>query len=368
MLNALHILWAWIEEKQNEIHVWWTWWKISKWKKNLYLWNAWTAVRFLASFAWVSGQEISIDWNDRMRQRPLGDLLEWLISIWANVESENCCVPVKIIWSKYFPDEVHVKWNTSSQYLSWLLQIAPLLPNWLTIIVIWDLVSKPYIDLTLDVMRGFNVYVDNQWYKKFIIKNQKYASTIYDVEADASSASYWTALAAFSKSKVTINLPYSSIQWDSKFVDILERIWADVIKDWKQITVKWNSDLKEIWEIDLNDMPDVAMTLAVLAALLPWTTRIVNVENMRVKECDRIKAIVTQLKKLWVDVIELRDWIEVKHCEKFVSWVQIETYDDHRIAMCFSILWLIIWWIEILDPDCTSKTYPNFFDEVKALY
>ena len=230
------------------------------------------------------------------------------------------------------------------------------------------MVSKPYIDLTIDVMKSFNVYVENNWYKEFIIGRQKYASTLYHVEADASSASYWIWLAAFSKSNITVNLPYSSIQWDSKFVDVMEMIWANIIKDKNTLTIIGNSELKEIWEIDMNDMPDVAMTLAVLSPLLPWTTKIINVENMRVKECDRITAIATELTKLWVDVKELKDWIEIKHCDNFIKWVKIDTYDDHRIAMCFTILWLIIGWIEILDSDCVSKTYPNFYDEINNLY
>ena len=368
MLEALYKLWAWIKEYDNEIEIWWMWGKISKWKKDLYLWNAWTAVRFLTAFAATQVWEITIDWNERMRERPLRDLIEWITLLWAKVESNDYCPPVCITWSLNFPDEIKVRGDTSSQYVSGLLLIAPLLPNWLKIVIEWELVSKPYIDVTIDVMDRFNCLVENNNYKSFTVKNQKYASIIYEVEADASSATYFESLAAITESEITINLPRHSIQWDAKFVDILEKIWATISHEWNTMTIKWNKDLKPIWEIDLNSMPDAAMTLAVIAPLLPWTTRITNVWNMRVKETDRIKAIVTELIKLWVNAKELEDWLEIEHCDKFNTWVQIETYDDHRMAMCFAILWAKIWWIEILDPNCCSKTYPGFFNDLEKLY
>lgn len=368
MLDALHKLWAWIAEHNNEIEIWWLGWKVSKWNKELFLWNAWTAVRFLTAFAWIQSSEIIIDWNERMRERPLKDLIEWIKLLWANVETNNFCPPVKILWNYNWINKITVKWDTSSQYISWLLHIAPLLENWLEIIVDWELVSKPYIDVTIDVMRLFNIIVENNNYKSFHVAKQKYASTIFEVEADASSSSYFESIAAITESEITINLPYTSMQWDAKFVDVLEKIWATIEKEGSSMTIKWNKNFKEVWEIDMNKMPDVAMTLAVIAPLLPWTTRIINVENMRVKETDRIYALVTELKKLWVNARELKDWLEIEHCKEFKKWVKIETYDDHRMAMCFAVLWAKIWWIEILNPECSSKTYPSFFKELLSLY
>ena len=300
-----------------------------------------------------------------MQERPLKDLIEWIKKLWAKIESNNFCPPVTIYWSCEFPDKIKVKWNVSSQYISALLHISPILPNWLIIEIDWKLVSKPYIDITIETMKQFNIFVENNNYKNFKIEHQKYASTIFDVEADASSASYWLALAAITESEITVNIWENSVQWDIKFVDLLEKIWAKVIKNSTSITIKWNPKLRKIWEIDLNKMPDAAMTLAVIAPLLPWVTRIINVANMKVKETDRIKALVVQLKKLWVNAKELNDWLEIHYCNAFKSWVQIETYNDHRMAMCFAILWLKIGWIEILNPDCCTKTYPNFFYELK---
>ena len=216
-------------------------------------------------------------------------------------------------------------------------------------------------------MDKFNVIVENDNYSSFKVDHQSYASTIYEVEADASGASYFEALAAISWSTININIWNSSKQWDYRFVDVMERLWAQVDRSSNSTSLVWWQALKSIGEIDMNNMPDVAMTLAVIAPLLPWTTRIVNVANMRVKETDRIKAIVTELTKLWVKAKELEDWIEVEYCSKFKSWVQIDTYDDHRMAMCFAILGLAIWDIEILDPGCCSKTYPDFFEQIEEI-
>lgn len=366
MLKALNRLWAWIVEynKQNEIHIWGFWWKVKKWPHNLFLWNAWTAVRFLTSLAATQTEKITVDWDKRMRERPLWDLVLWVQNLWALVQSNNWFPPVQITWSSDLINYLTIKWNTSSQYLSGLLLIAPMLQSWLEIKIDWELVSKPYIDLTIDVLRQFNIFIENDNYKIFKIEKQNYASTIFSVEADASSASYWEALAAITESDLTINLPYSSKQWDTKFVDIMERIWAKICKNNDSINIIWSKDLKSIWTIDMNTMPDAAMTLAVIAPLLPWKTIITNVANMRVKETDRIHAIVTELKKLWVSAKELNDWIEINHCDNFKKWIKIETYNDHRMAMCFAILWSKIWWLEILDPGCCSKTYPSFFQEL----
>lgn len=368
MLDALHILWAWIVEEGNRVEIYWFWESIKNKSYELFLWNAWTAVRFLTAFAWTQDAEIIIDWTSRMRERPLSDLLNALKSLWAWIISNNWCPPVTIKGAVSPLSQVNVAWDISSQYLSWLLLTWCIRPNWLVIDVIGDLVSVPYVQLTIYTMNQFWITVQNEDDRRFIVPHQSVCSSLYDVEADATWASYWQALALLTGSEITINLWKWSKQWDKDFLKLIQSLWAEVEYIWEtKSVIRWTWQLKDIWEIDMNSMPDSAMTLAIIAPFLSSKTTIRNVENMRVKETDRIAALCTELSKLWVKTEELKDWLVIYPCKEFRTNQSIHTYKDHRMAMCFAILWSVIWNLSIEDPACCAKTYPNFFEQLNSI-
>jgi 3-phosphoshikimate 1-carboxyvinyltransferase len=346
--------------------------------KKLFLGNAGTAVRFLSAAMALRKGKTVVDGIERMRQRPIQDLCDGLEQIGAKVLSNKGCPPLEI-WgidssgrilrqaqddsNKSVMPTIRMSGSQSSQYFSALMHIAPLLPNGLNIKVEGDLVSKPYIDITIGVMASFGVKVENHNYQKFSIAPQKYQACEYAIEGDASAASYWFGLAAVTGSKITVaNLAYNSLQGDAKFVDVLEKMGCHLEKSDKGISVIGPKNLKALGEINMNAMPDVAMTLAIIATCADGETIIQDVANMRIKETDRIKALVTELRKMGVKAEALPDGLIV-HGTKNQKGAEIETYDDHRMAMCFAVLGAVTPGTVILDPDCCRKTYPSFFQE-----
>jgi shikimate kinase len=233
--------------------------------------------------------------------------------------------------------------------------------------IIGELTSKPYIDITIELLKKFGIEIENNDYKNFYIKaNQKYKSINLDIEIDWSSANYFLSLACISDSEITINKnPNNSIQGDAKFYKILEKMGAKIILKENSISLKGTKNLKDIGTINMNDMPDSAVTLAVISSLLKGETIITGIENLKIKECNRIEAIKKELNKCGIKSEELDDGIKIQGGK--IKKAKIETYDDHRIAMSFALLQKINPEIEILNKECVNKSFPDFFEELNKI-
>jgi 3-phosphoshikimate 1-carboxyvinyltransferase len=333
----------------------------------LFLGNAGTAMRPLAAVLTVSQGEFILTGEPRMEERPIGDLVDSLLALGAKVEylKNPGFPPLKIIGSDFGTSDTfstQIRGNISSQFLTGLLMASPLLNKDFKIVVEGDLVSKPYIDITIDVMKKFGVVVENKNYQEFFVRGgQSYVSpgTSF-VEGDASSASYFLAAAAIKGGTIRVyGVGTESIQGDAKFADVLEKMGAQVTwgPTWIEVT---KGELNGI-DIDLNHIPDAAMTIATAALFAKGPTAIRNVYNWRVKETDRLSAMATELRKVGALVVEGEDFIEITPPAQLIH-AEIETYNDHRMAMCFSLVSLSDTPVTILDPKCTSKTFPNYFD------
>ncbi|GAA0818873.1 3-phosphoshikimate 1-carboxyvinyltransferase [Colwellia asteriadis] len=332
----------------------------------LFLGNAGTAMRPLCAALAASQGEYILTGEPRMKERPIGHLGDALVQLGADIEYlENPGYPpVKIKGKALTGNAVSIDGSISSQFLTAVLMIAPLLSTDTVINIEGELVSKPYIDITLDIMQRFGVSVQNNDYKSFtIIGNQTYqALDKYMVEGDASSASYFLAAGAIKGGEVTVHgVGKLSVQGDKHFADVLEKMGAEIHWNDESITVI-GKPLTAV-DMDMNHIPDAAMTIATTALFAKGTTSIRNIYNWRVKETDRLNAMATELRKVGAEVVEGEDYISItpptslKHAE-------IDTYDDHRVAMCFSLVALSDTAVTINDPKCTAKTFPDYFDKL----
>ena len=332
--------------------------------KELFLGNAGTAMRPLTAALCLGEGNFELTGEPRMYERPIGDLVDCLRACGADIsyKGNQGFPPLKITGTGLNGGTVSIKGNISSQFLTAMLMAAPLAKDDLTIEVEGELVSKPYIDITLDVMAKFGVVVDNQDYQRFIIQgNQTYQSPgEIMVEGDASSASYFLAAAAIGGGKVRVHgTGKASVQGDKVFADVLAQMGAKVT--WSDYWIEVEHVELNAIDVDLNHIPDAAMTIATTALFAKGTTAIRNVYNWRVKETDRLSAMATELRKVGAEVEEGEDYIVIQPPEKIQS-ASIDTYDDHRVAMCFSLAAFGESEITINDPGCTSKTFPNYFE------
>jgi 3-phosphoshikimate 1-carboxyvinyltransferase len=336
----------------------------------LYLVNAGTAMRPLCAALAASNGEFVLTGEPRMKERPIGHLVDALNQLNADVEylENKDYPPVKIngkaLSANSSESKVSIDGSISSQFLTAILMIAPLLKTNTTIEIEGDLVSKPYIDITLDIMARFGVQVENNNYQSFFVKGEQSYLAVerYMVEGDASSASYFLAAAAIKGGEVTVHgIGKLSVQGDKYFADVLEKMGAEVIWHDESITVK-GAPLNAV-DMDMNHIPDAAMTIATTALFAKGTTSIRNIYNWRVKETDRLFAMATELRKVGAEVIEGDDFITITPPE-VITHAAIDTYDDHRIAMCFSLVALSDTPVTINDPKCTSKTFPDYFDKL----
>ncbi|NIH41231.1 MAG: 3-phosphoshikimate 1-carboxyvinyltransferase [Buchnera aphidicola (Periphyllus aceris)] len=334
----------------------------------LFLGNAGTAVRFLLSVLSIKNSNIIITGDERMKNRPIKHLVNSLIQGEAKlsyIEKKNF-LPIKIN-GQFKGGKITLNGSISSQFLTALLIAAPLSLKKTKILIKGKLVSKPYIDITIKMMKSFGVIIKNFNYKFFLINgNQKYVSPKkYFVEGDASSASYFLSAAAIKGGTVKIKgVGKKSIQGDIKFCSILKKMGAKIYlgKNFIQCT---KNKLKSI-DMDMNDIPDAAMTIAITALFSNGTTNIRNIYNWRVKETDRLYAMATELKKIGAKIEEGKDYLTITPPKKFKK-VEIETYNDHRIAMCFSLISLSGTSVTILNPSCTNKTFPNYFKDFLSI-
>jgi 3-phosphoshikimate 1-carboxyvinyltransferase len=334
----------------------------------LFLENSGTSIRFLTALCALGTGCYRLDGNARMRERPIRDLVEGLRGLGVDIrcETDSGCPPVIVEAKGLAGGETTVAGNVSSQFLSGLLMAAPGAERAVTIRVTGSLVSEPYVDMTLAVMRAFGVSAKrhSEGGTRFVVPHGQYRGTDYDIEPDASAASYFFALAAITQGEVTVDgLSRDALQGDVKFVEALERMGCLVRYDATSITVT-GRPLRGI-EIDMHHISDTAQTLACVAPFAEGPTRIVNVANMRVKETDRIAAVTTELRKTGQRVEEFKDGFEIHPAP--IQPALIDTYDDHRMAMSFALLGLRAEGIRIKHPECTAKTYPNYFEDLDAL-
>ena len=340
-------------------------------KAELFLGNAGTAIRPLTAALTLGHGRFVLDGIERMRERPIQDLLDGLNQLGAQVRSINNsgCPPVEIIANGLPGGVTKLSGAISSQYLSAILLTSPYAQTPVEIRIKDHLVSIPYVEMTIRLMNRFGVNVDvSEDFKNFHINApQSYKSPkTYFVEGDASSASYFLAGAAITGGTVTvIGCGTDSLQGDAQFAKIMEMMGAEVQWEANQITVRGSGNLKGI-DVDMNEMPDAAMTLAVAALFAKGTTAIRNIYNWRLKETERLKAVSSELKKLGAAVEEGEDYIIIEPPEKLLS-AEIATYDDHRMAMAFSLAACGEVPITILDPSCVSKTFPDYFDQLSKL-
>ncbi|EIR7358295.1 3-phosphoshikimate 1-carboxyvinyltransferase [Salmonella enterica subsp. enterica serovar Larochelle] len=334
----------------------------------LFLGNAGTAMRPLAAVLCLGQNEIVLTGEPRMKERPIGHLVDSLRQGGANIdylEQEN--YPPLRLRGGFIGGDIEVDGSVSSQFLTALLMTAPMAPEDTIIRVKGELVSKPYIDITLNLMKTFGVEIANHHYQQFVVKGgQQYHSPgRYLVEGDASSASYFLAAGAIKGGTVKVTgIGRKSMQGDIRFADVLEKMGA---------TITWGDDFiactrgeLHAIDMDMNHIPDAAMTIATTALFAKGTTTLRNIYNWRVKETDRLFAMATELRKVGAEVEEGHDYIRITPPAK-LQHADIGTYNDHRMAMCFSLVALSDTPVTILDPKCTAKTFPDYFEQLARM-
>ncbi len=335
----------------------------------LFLGNAGTAMRPLCAALAASDGEFTLNGEPRMYERPIGDLVDCLRATGADITylGAESFPPLLVRGTRLHGGRVSIRGNISSQFLTAMLMTAPLCDDDLEIVVDGELVSKPYIRITLDVMQRFGVAVENHDYQRFVVRAGQHYQAPGDimVEGDASSASYFLAAAAIAGGTVRVHgTGSSSVQGDARFADVLEQMGAKVA--WGDTWIEVSRGQLNGIDVDLNHIPDAAMTIATTALFAEGPTAIRNIYNWRVKETDRLSAMATELRKVGATVEEGEDYIVITPPAKILP-AEIDTYDDHRMAMCFSLAAFGDSAITINDPGCTAKTFPGYFDLFNSL-
>lgn len=336
----------------------------------LYVANSGTSMRFLAALVTLGRGLFRIDGSPRMRQRPIEDLLAALRQLGAEAsgESHGGCPPVRIRADGLPGGRAAVGGAVSSQFLSGLLMAAPYAQSPVELAVSGGLVSVPYVEMTLAVMRSFGVTVAHRGFEEFLVPAAaEYRGRDYAVEPDASAASYFFAAAAVTGGRVTVEgLSRESLQGDVRFCDCLARMGCEVAYGPDSITVARSPErpLRGI-EADMNAISDTAQTLSAVALVADGPTTVTGVGHIRHKETDRIGALATELRKLGARVEEREDGFQIVPGP--LHGAAVDTYNDHRMAMSLAIAGLAVPGVVIRDPGCTAKTYPEFFQDLERL-
>ena len=372
MIEALKILQVDLTQNKNgDIHIKGSQGQFKNKSAEIFLGNAGTAFRPLTAALSFSQGNYMLSGVPRMHERPIKDLVDALLQLNANISylNQEGYPPLKISPSEIIVNSsVKIRGDISSQFLTALLMAIPLTKKEVSIEIVGDLISKPYIDITLNLMSRFGVHVKKTDWQHFLIPGSSaYVSPgeIF-VEGDASSASYFLAAGALAGDIEVKGIGKNSIQGDVKFTEALALMGAKIQTLEASIKVSKVKTLQAI-NLDCNHIPDAAMTLAVLALFANGTTKLHNIGSWRVKETDRIKAMATELKKLGAAVVEGEDFIEITPPLHIKEDVEIDTYDDHRIAMCFSLVSLKNIPITINDPACVNKTFPTYFEVLESI-
>jgi 3-phosphoshikimate 1-carboxyvinyltransferase len=370
MVEALETLGIQLEENraENLITVSGTSGIIPVKEATLMLGNAGTAIRPLTAAMTLGHGRFVLDGVQRMRERPIIDLINGLSQLGANLRCINGtdCPPVEVIADGLPGGITRLSGAISSQYLTAILLAAPYADKEVQIEITDKLVSVPYVEMTLRLMQSFGVSVNHENFRLFHIPRQTYRSpgNIF-VEGDASSASYFLAGAAITKGTVTVKgCGTDSLQGDARFAEVLEKMGAKV--EWEPQQVKLTGNSLNGIDVDMNKMPDAAMTLAVAALFASGPTAIRNIYNWRVKETERLQAVSTELRKLGAEVEEGYDYLVIQPPEQ-IRKAEIDTYDDHRMAMAFSLAACGESPMTINNPGCVSKTFPDYFEVLDGL-
>ncbi len=338
----------------------------------LFLGNAGTAFRPLTAVLALSGGDYRLSGVARMHERPIGDLVDALRQLGADIAYlDNQGFPPLAVkpGNLQGAGRTQVRGNVSSQFLTALLMAAPLAGRDITIEVVGELISKPYIEITLNLMRRFGVEVERGGWQSFAVKaGSRYVSPgEIHVEGDASSASYFLAAGAIGGGPVRVEgVGQASIQGDVRFAEALALMGAKIEMGDNWIEASGSGKLKAI-DLDCNHIPDAAMTLAVAALFADGATTLRNIASWRVKETDRIAAMAAELRKVGATVEEGADYIKVTPPAAFIPNASIDTYDDHRMAMCFSLVSLGNVPVRIHDPKCVAKTFPDYFEKFASI-
>ncbi|WP_297354923.1 3-phosphoshikimate 1-carboxyvinyltransferase [Paraburkholderia sp.] len=379
MLDALEKLGVKLKREGDECVVTGTRGAFTAKTADLFLGNAGTAVRSLTAALAVNGGSYRVHGVPRMHERPIGDLVDGLRQIGARIDYEGNegFPPLRIREGQIAVEApIRVRGDVSSQFLTGLLMTLPLLRTESGVSVVQvdgELISKPYIEITLKLMERFGIKVERHgWHQFTVPAGQRYQSPgKIMVEGDASSASYFLAAGALGGGPLRVEgVGRASIQGDVGFADALIRMGANVSMgdDWIEVRgVGHDHGKLEPIDMDCNLIPDAAMTIAVAALFADGTTTLRNIASWRVKETDRLAAMATELRKVGAKVVEGEDYIAVTPPEQLTPNAAIDTYDDHRMAMCFSLVSLGGVPVRINDPKCVAKTVPDYFERFTAL-
>ena len=346
--------------------------KIPNKNADLFLGNAGTAFRPLTAALALSNGNYQLSGVPRMHERPIGDLVDALRQAGADIEylANDGFPPLQIKPAQLnIANTIKIRGDVSSQFLTALLMALPLTGQTVSIEVVGELISKPYIEITLNLMAKFGIKVEREGWQRFTIPAKSIYSTPSQifVEGDASSASYFLAAGAIAGEATVTGVDFQSIQGDVKFAYELQKLGVQITSANNSITALKPTQPLQGFELDCNHIPDAAMTLAILALFAKGTTTLSNIASWRVKETDRISAMATELRKVGAIVEEGADYIKITPPEQLTPNAVIDTYDDHRMAMCFSLVSLGGVPITINDPKCVAKTFPNYFEEFKKL-
>jgi 3-phosphoshikimate 1-carboxyvinyltransferase len=336
---------------------------------DLFVGNSGTTARFLVAAAALGGGTYRFDGVPRMRQRPISPLLAALRQLGAHFsfEAQPDAFPLTVHAVGLNGGTATLEATNSSQYLSALLQVAPYARGDVTISLTGEVVSEPYIEMTVRVMAQFGVCADKTDYRNYHVRaRQRYQAQRYVIEPDASNATYFFAAAALIGGRVRVpHLSADSLQGDAHFVDVLEQMGCQVERAPNYLEVRSTGQLRGV-DVDLNAMSDTAQTLAAIAPFADSPTHIRNIGHIRHKETDRIAALATELRKLGAQVEEHPDALTIY--PSALQPAEIETYDDHRMAMAFAVTGLAVSGVRIKNPACTAKTFPDYFTRFEALY
>jgi 3-phosphoshikimate 1-carboxyvinyltransferase len=341
--------------------------KIPAVKADLFIGNAGTAARFLTAFLALGNGTFILDGDSRMRERPIGDLVHALNQLGVELETTNNCPPVEIFAKGLPGGKTRIAGDISSQFLSALLMVAPYASDPVEIEVITELNSKPYVDMTIAIMKDFGVEIERHGYERFIIQPSFFSPvSSYRIESDASAASYFFAAPAIRGGRVRVeNISRASLQGDIAFLDLLQQMGCTVKEENTFIEVS-STDTPVGLDVDLRDIPDTAQTLAVIAPFASSPTRIRGIASARLKETDRVHATCTELRRLGIRADEHEDGMTIYPCNEIQPGT-VQTYNDHRMAMSFALIGLRVEGITIENPSCVSKTFPNYFEMLDTL-
>lgn len=367
-LEALKQMGVTAEETKDGLHVTGTGGVLAPSRSPVYLGNSGTSMRLLTGVSAMGTGTYTLTGTDRMHERPIQDLIDALAMMGVPVQSveSSGCPPVEIKGTRIKGGPVSVRCDTSSQFLSALLLIAPYTEQGLDISVSHGPVSKPYVDLTVDIMARLGVIVQRDGYTRFHVPGgQVYRHGTFTVEPDGSQAGYFWAAAALTGKRIKVNhITRDSRQGDVRFAEVLKEMGCRVEHEPDGIAVT-GAGLRAV-DADMSDMPDIVPTLAVVAAFAEGTTTIRNVAHLRDKESDRLGSVAAELKRMGIRAEADDNGLTVQGGQP--RGAVIRTYDDHRMAMSFAVAGLVVPDIQIMDERCVEKSFPDFWDVLERLY